>query len=103
VFTSDGVSPPNAKAAVLVPAADCCLVAVFKSLTSVQEVPFQDSVAPVAGLPPMANADVLSAPQPAIRVLAVFKFPTSVQDVPSQDSTFTVVGGISPPKAKADV
>ena len=50
------------------------LLAVFKSLTSVQEEPFQVSVFPVSGgvKPPKAIAAVFEAPAPVITLLAVF-------------------------------
>ena len=58
--TTSVANPPEAKAAVLVPAGPIRNLAVFKSFTSVQLVPFQDSVTAVGdGLfPPKANAAV---------------------------------------------
>ena len=59
--------PPNAKKEVTGPApANPCL-AVFKSFTSVQAVPFQVSVLAYADgfAPPAIIADVLLAPSPA--------------------------------------
>ena len=74
----------------------------FKSLTSVQLVPFQVSVAPVGpGKPPKAKAAVW-VPAAANRYLAVFKSLTSVQLVPFQDSVAPVPGG-PPPNPKAAV
>jgi len=54
-----GLKPPNAKAAVFVPTPVLAPV-VLKSLTSVQLVPFQVSVAPVklGDAPPKAKAAV---------------------------------------------
>jgi hypothetical protein len=77
---------------------------VFKSFTSVQLVPFQDSVTAVASgiSPPKAKAAVC-VPDPANLLLAVFKSFTSVQLVPFQDSVTAVKGGTSPPKASAAV
>ena len=73
----------------------------FKSLTSVQLEPFQDSVCAFGPAPPNAKADVLSTPAPDKLFLAVPKSLTSVQLVPFQDSVTAVTG--SPPKAKLDV
>jgi len=57
---SGGIFPAKAKADVLFkPAPLIRVLATFKSATSVQLVPFQDSVAPVfGGSPPKAKADV---------------------------------------------
>ena len=67
----------------LVPAPAKLFIAVFKSLTSVQLVPFQVSVTVlVDGDPPKANAAVLVAPAAPNSCLAVFKSLTSVQLVP---------------------
>jgi len=51
--TSDvgSVSPPKAKADVAIPPPQNSALAVFKSLTSVQLVPFHNSVAPVIVVP----------------------------------------------------
>ena len=69
--------PPKAKLAVLVPDLPPASsnLAVFKSLSSVQDVPFQDSVFPTLGppygvAPPKASAAVLVAPLPANKYLA---------------------------------
>jgi len=102
--------PPKAKADVLLtPAPPPSLPEVFKSLTSVQLVPFQDSVSAVnvfvpGGIsPPNANTDVLSAPaEPTNPPFAVFKSLTSVHAVPFQDSVLSITV-CTPPKAKADV
>ena len=42
-------------------------------------------------------------PAPTIRDLAVFKSPVSVQLEPFHNSLLPVIGGVSPPKAKAAV
>ena len=78
------------------------------SLTSVQLVPFQDSVMPVradASIPPKFKAAVC-VPHPAADPLAVFKLLTSVQLVPFQVSVCADLGpaGSSiPPKTKPAV
>ena len=66
VSVTDGIEPvfpPKANAAVYVPDAPNCTLAVLKSFTSVQLVPSQDSVfATVVGpvVPPIANeADLI--------------------------------------------
>jgi hypothetical protein len=75
---------------------------VFKSLTSVQLVPFQVSVCCFgAVVPANAIAEVLSAPVPPKLSLAVFKSATSVHEVPFQLSVIAVEG--CPPNASADV
>ena len=63
----------------------------LKEITSVQLVPFQDSVLPEEGgfSPPKAKADT-SEPQPANCDLVSFKSFTSVQLVPFQDSVIPV-------------
>ena len=68
------VFPPKANAAVFVPASPIPYLAVFKSFTSVQLVPFQDSVFPTAVVvnPPKASAAVFVAPHPPTILLAVF-------------------------------
>ena len=99
--------PPKANAAVLVPAPANPSLPTFKSPVSVQLLPFQVSVnppvEPLPGPPPNAKADALLVPAPASFTLPVFKSFTSVQLVPFQDSVTAVVGGLSPPNAKADV
>ena len=99
-----GDLPPNAKADVFVPAPAKFLIAVFKSPTSVQLLPFQVSLTAslVDVYPPNAKAAVLLAPAPAKESLAVFKSPVSVQLLPFHDSLFAIAGG-PPPNAKADV
>jgi len=88
------------------------LLPVFISATSVQELPLQDSVFPVLGLPvpspPNANAAVLLSPAPPKAPLTEVKSPTSVHEVPFQDSVkpFVPLGGSGkrvPPNANADV
>ena len=90
--------PPNAKAdELLAPAPSNSCLATLKSLTSVQLVPFQDSVkadTPPGVSPAIAKAFVLSVPAPA-NLLAVFKSPISVQLLPFQDSVFVVTPGKS--------
>ena len=85
-----------------VPAPAKAYLPVPKSATSVQLVPFQDSVTAVKGCPPKAKADVV-VPAPANLNLAVFKSLTSVQLVPFQDSVIATIAGDVPPKAKAAV
>ena len=81
--------PPIFIASVLlVPAHPLLYLAVFKLLTSVQLVPFHDSVIASTGgscLPPKANAEV-AIPAPEISALAVFKSLTSVQLLPFHNS-----------------
>ena len=68
-----GVSPPKANASVLVvPVPVNCLLGVFKSATSVQALPFHDSVAPVWESPPKSKAASLSVPAFPLDTLAVF-------------------------------
>ena len=88
----------------VVPLDACCSLAVFKSPTSVQLVPSQDSVLPDAvpgpgGVaPPIAKPDVyIQAPD--VYFLVVFKSLTSVQVDPFHDSVAPVKG--CPPNAKA--
>jgi len=61
-----GPLPPIANAPVAVPARDIPPLAVFKSLTSTQLVPFQSSVLAVngadSGVPPKAIAELLTLP-----------------------------------------
>ena len=87
------------------------ILPVFKSLTSVQLVPFHNSVKS-CGLGELGNmspakhkADVLLAPAPAVLRLAVFRSLTSVQFVPFQlsDKATFVVELLFPPKAIAEV
>jgi hypothetical protein len=95
-----GGSPPIDNATVCVPDAAGFSLAVFKSLTSVQDVPFHISVfaTTVVEYPPKAIAAVC-VPQPPSPLLAVFKSFTSVQLVPFQVSVFpTFAGAVAPPK-----
>ena len=75
------------------------LLAVFKSLTSVQLVPSQLSVLArlVDTCPPNAKAEGYT-PAPAKPYLAVFKSFNSVQEDPFQYSFFAVALGANPPK-----
>jgi hypothetical protein len=93
-----------AKAAVAVPVEPIYTLPRFKSLTSVQLVPFHDSVianpsGEGLGVPPNATADVLSAPAPDKPFLPVFKLFTSVQFVPFQVSVLVLatLPGNAPP------
>jgi hypothetical protein len=93
---------------VFVPAPAKAYLAVFKSFTSVQLVPFQDSVCCISysrwlKYPPKAKAAVLVPAPPGNSDLAVFKSLTSVQLVPFQVSVFAAGLGVYPPKAKAAV
>ena len=87
------VKPPKTTALIPPNVEPCILyLAVAKSASSVQLVPFQFSFkAELPGfiLPPVANANV-DVPFPVKVSLAVFKFPTSVQAVPFQSSVFAV-------------
>ena len=80
-------APPKPKAAVLLPAPPKPFLAVFKSETSVQLLPFQDSVKflfPPVGLlnPPKTNEAVFEIPADPVRYLALPTLLTSVQLVP---------------------
>ena len=102
-----GENPPKAIAEVLFAAAPLTfLLAVFKSPTSVQLVPFQLSFifrTTFDGFsPPNAKADV-DVPEPPTCFLAVFILLTAVQFVPFQDSVAVVAGVIPPPIAKPAV
>ena len=67
---------------------------VERSFNSVQLVPLNTSVFPVAGgVPPKTKPLVLFAPVAAKLYLAVFKSPVSVQAVPSQVSVFAELPG----------
>ena len=97
-------SPPIDKAEVAIPADPTYFFAALRLLTSVQFVPFQDSVFAVSGEPPAkANADVLLDPTPPKPNLVSFKSLTSVQFVPFHDSVISVSTVDVPPKANADV
>ncbi len=80
---------------------------VFKSATSVHELPFQVShLLSFSGEPDfepaIAIAAVLSAATPPHSFVYLFKSPVSVQLVPFQISVFAV-SGVLPPKDKAAV
>ena len=81
-------------------------LAAFKSLTSVQLLPFQSSVfAFGGGVPPKANAAV-EVPEPPKLSLAVFTSVVSVQLVPFHNSTFVtglLLSGPIPVTAKPAV
>ena len=78
--------PPLAIADVEVPKPVILFLAVFKSLTSVQLVPFHNSVkAFVGGSPPAIKAAV-EVPTPAAFCLPAFKSLTSAQLVPFHNS-----------------
>ena len=92
----DGTDPAKAIPEVVPPAALKVCLAVFKSATSVQFVPFHSSVAPVLGgaSPPKANEAVLPDalyPFAAKTNLCVFTLLTSVQLLPLKVSTFGVI------------
>ena len=94
VFTVSAVPvyPPQAKAFVLLLPIVCAPypAVVFKSATSVQLEPFQDSLRalyPPGLLPPNARADVVVPAPPLKLPRPVFKSATSVQEVPFQVST----------------
>ena len=84
----------------LTPAPPLAYLAVFKSDTSVQFVPFQDSVIATAGSAPQSNADV-ETPDPVSISLPVFKSLTSVQLLPSHNSVFVRL--VTPPDTNAAV
>ena len=95
----------------LTPAEPILDLAVFKFATSVQALPFHDSVRssgllPVGGLGssiPKAKADV-AVPVPPLSTPPLFISPTSVQVDPSYNSVFPATPGIgAPPKVKAEV
>ena len=80
--------PPAANAAALLPIAAKLPLAIFKSFTSVQAVPFQDSVfaKTVGGLVPPTHKAKVCDPTllPISPLLAVFTLLTIVQLVPFQ-------------------
>ena len=82
------------------PAKDC--LAVFKSASSDQLVPFQISVFPDSGFPPNIIADVRVPPPPA-DLLAVVRVLTAEKHVPFHDSVASVAPGFPPPKIKPAV
>ena len=78
-----GTSPPNANAAVVEPVPPNCPLAIFKSLTSTQLVPFHSSVFPVkVGVPPPKPKAAVEVPPDPKPFLPVFKSFTSVQADP---------------------
>ena len=80
-----GPVPPKAKAAVLIPVPPNLYLSEFKSLTSVQLVPFQSSVlfaTPGVLYPPKPKAAVC-VPADVPELLPLFKALLLVQDVPS--------------------
>jgi hypothetical protein len=95
-----GISPHQIIAELLFSAATpFSALAVFKSATSVQDVPSQISVtAEGVGVPPTTIALVCD-PEPSV-FLPVFKSPTSVQLVPFQVSLFALrpTPGLLPPE-----
>jgi len=100
--------PPANQADVLEPADVPLYLALDKSATSVQLVPFQDSVTAVLPggprRPPKASAAVLEFAATLGPSLLVFKLLTSVQDVPSQVSVLAVLPEPGcPPATIADV
>ena len=101
------VEPPADIAAVELPKAPICCLAVFNSLTSVHAEPFQDSVlaTTVVVWPPKSKEEEFEIPPPDAVSLEVFRSVVSVQDQPSHDSVSpTLVSpGVCPPIAKADV
>ena len=87
------VYPPKAKPVVL-PEPDPFnkYLAVAKSFTSVQEVPFQDSVFAIKGdppLPPYTKLSVYVEELPPSALLAEFISFTSVQEAPFHDSVLS--------------
>ena len=80
----------------------------FKLFNSVQELPFQFSVAFVAVAggddtsPPKAKQASAFAPAPCKLFLVVFKSATSVQFAPLYSSVSSLYPGL-PPKANAEV
>ena len=105
------VPPPEYKAKRAVPLPLPSYLAVAKSATSVQDVPFHDSVSalelfPGFTVPPNANAEVLLLAATPTAPLAVFKLFPSVQDVPFQSSVLLVgvpLPSTFPPVATASV
>ena len=84
---------------------DAKCLAVFKSETSVHELPFQDSVRSLVlpGVSPAKASAEVYIPAPPNVSLAEFKSPVSVQLVPSYCSVAAVFGSAFPPKASAAV
>ena len=111
MYPAGGVRlPPKTNALVDDPDEPAELRAVFKSLTSVQDEPFQDSVLavfvgePGAVEPPAAKAAEFDKPNPVGPFpLDVFKSLTSVHADPFQDSVIVVKSADDgfPPKVKS--
>ena len=101
VFVTLGPSPATFIAErPLAPTPADVFLPVLKSATSVQLVPFQNSVKArlgVAVLPAYPKAEV-AVPLPANSFLAVFKLFNSVQAEPFHSSVFALRPGSSPPK-----
>ena len=101
-----GVAPPNANAAVFVPAPAKAYLAVPKAPPADQDVPLyvsvQATVAKPLFKPPNANAAVF-VPAPAKPNLAVIKAPPADHDVPLYASVQDIIGPLLPPNAKAAV
>ena len=91
----DGSVPEAITIAFVVPAPESFAdLAVPKSATSVQDVPSQFSVAPVAGgVPPPATKAAVLSPAPVGFDRAVFIFVISVHDEPLNDSTESCLPG----------
>ena len=86
MLTPKGVGlPPDVIPAVAVPYEELPPVslAVFKSLTSVQPVPFHSSTAVLGPLFPPSISPAVAVPHPMCVFFATFKAPTSVQLEPS--------------------
>ena len=98
-----GSAPPNASPAVVVPEPAVSGISKLKSLSSVQDVPLNDSVVFVL-TPAKANAAV-AVPVPPNFCYAVFISLTSVQLVPFHDSVLAEVADPlgEPPKESAAV
>jgi len=104
---ASGVPPPKANPEVTGPFVDPRRdLAVDKSPSSDQLVPFHNSVAPVRGLPgtkpPNTKAEVLDAPKPDALSLVAFISAISVHAVSFQDSVTADPGAGFPPTANAD-
>jgi hypothetical protein len=91
-------------AAVPVPFPESCCLPVFKSFTSVQELPSHSSVSVLfePGDPPKIKPSV-TVPQAPPNSLCVLTLFTSVQVEPLYCSTFTVGGGKNPVATMAAV
>ena len=78
-------------------------LAVPRSATSVHVDPFQFSVAPVAGGPPVNANPAVVVPEPDNSLRAVFTSVISVHEEPSYCSTSLETDGSAPATAKAAV